>query len=409
MDAETAGALPPSQDKAKVVSLRDKEAARTSGRVARPQARRRRLLALSFVLFVLMPIFLGSAYFTLIQSDRYVAGAGFAVRGVNAGGGLDVLGAFTGLASSGSTTSDSYIVLKYLKSRDLVEKLQADIDLRSFYETPLADPLSRMAEGLSIEEAVDYWSGAISTSFDATSGIITFNVEAFRADDARRIADLVLQHTQELVNQLSENARRDAVAFAQSEVERAEVRLRAAMAELRRFQESEQSFNPAESAKMQGELLAQLNSRLTEVQTRMGVLGKSVKSDAPSMMALQRQAEAIQAQIDKQTEEMTGAANSAGTARDRNALPDLLERFETLNGEKDFAQRAYTSALASLEQARVEAGRRQRYLAVYSAPALPQEAVQPRRLHNVLLLVFIATCLWGIGTLVVYSVRDHLS
>lgn len=407
MNAETAGAVPANQGKTKIVNLRDKEVADRSAAVGRPQARRRRLLALSFILVVVLPVFIGSIYFTLIQSDRYVAGAGFAVRGVNAGGGLDVLGAFTGLASSGSTTSDSYIVLKYLKSRDLVERLQADIDLRALYETPLADPLSRLAADLSIEEAVDYWSGMISTSFDATSGIITFDIEAFRADDARKIADLVLQHTQELVNQLSENARRDAVAFAQSEVERAEVRLRQAMAELRKFQESEQSFNPAESAKMQAELLAQLNGRLAEIQTRMRVLGKSVKPDAPSMVALQRQADAIQAQIDKQTQEMTGSADTSGA--DGSTLPDLLERYETLNGEKDFAQRAYTSALASMEQARVEAGRRQRYLAVYSAPALPQEAIQPRRLHNVLLLVFIVTCLWGIGTLVVYSVRDHLS
>lgn len=407
MTAETAEAVPANPGKTKIVNLRDKELADTSREVVRPQAHRRRLLALSFILVVVLPVFIGSIYFTLIQSDRYVAGAGFAVRGVNAGGGLDMLGAFTGLASSGSTTSDSYIVLKYLKSRDLVERLQADIDLRALYETPLADTLSRLTADLSIEGVVDYWSSMLSTSFDATSGIITFDIEAFQAEDARKLSDLVLRHTQELVNQLSEDARRDAVAFAQSEVTRAEVRLRGAMAELRKFQESEQSFNPAESAKMQAELLGQLKGRLVEVQTRMRALGESVKRDAPSMVALQRQADAIQAQIDKQTDDMTGPAN-AGEAGG-GALPDLLERYETLNGDKEFAQRAYTSSLSSLEQARVEAGRRQRYLAVYSAPALPQDAIRPRRLHNVLLLVFIVSCIWGIGTLIAYSVRDHLS
>lgn len=408
MTVDNAGAMLESQGKAKVVNLRDKESSPKSAGAVRPQARRRRLLGLSFILAVVLPVLIGGIYYALIQSDRYVAGAGFAVRGVTAGGGLDMLGAFTGLASSGSTTSDSYIVLKYLKSRDLIERLQADIDLRTLYETPLADPLSRLSTDVTIEEVVDYWSGIITTSFDATSGIITFDIEAFRAEDAQKIADLVLQNTRELVNELSEHARRDAVAFAQSEVTRAETRLRNAMAELRMFQASEQSFNPAESAKMQTEVLGQLNGRLSEIQTRMSVLGKSVRADAPSMVALQRQADALQAQIEKLNEEMTGSPpNRAGA--DSNAFPDLLERFETLSGEKEFAQRAYTSALASLEQARVEAGRQQRYLAVYSAPALPQEAVRPRRLHNVLMLVFVVACLWGIGTLIVYSVRDHLS
>jgi capsular polysaccharide transport system permease protein len=78
---------------------------------------------------------------------------------MDAGGGMDVLGAFTGLASTGSTTSDSYIVLKYLESRDLLDRLQKDFDLRGNYSAENIDYLSRMEPDLLIEEVIDYWGG----------------------------------------------------------------------------------------------------------------------------------------------------------------------------------------------------------------------------------------------------------
>ena len=101
--------------------------------------------------------------------------AGFAVRGVDTGTGLDGIGSLTGLASAGSTTSDSYIILKYLKSRDIVDRLQTDMELRSAFSAATIDPLSRMRPDQPIEAVVDYWSRMITISFDATSGINYFD------------------------------------------------------------------------------------------------------------------------------------------------------------------------------------------------------------------------------------------
>lgn len=62
------------------------------------------------------------------------------------------------------------------------------------------------------------------------------------------------------------------------------------------------------------------------------------------------------------------------------ALTGQLATYETLEVERNFAQQAYTSALSSLEKARVEADRQERYLAVYSTPAVPQYPLYPRRI-----------------------------
>lgn len=383
------------------------DAVQAASRGMRPREKRRRILAASYMLCVLIPALVGTLYYAFLASDRYVSGAGFAVRGINAGVGGDFLGAVTGLANTGSTTSDSYILLHYLKSRDIVERLQQDLPFRAIYADSGGDFLSRLDSALDIEHVVEYWNKRIHTAFDSTSGIITFEIEAFTPEDAQRLAARVLVHARELVNELSSQARQDSVAYADAEVNRAELRLTTALGALRRFREGENVLDPAGAARIELELIGGLEKQRAEVRARIAALKGSVDADSPSMRNLKRQAEALDKQIKERRSAIgteDGAAGAQGTA-----LTGQLAEYETLEVERNFAQQAYTSALASLEKARVESDRRQRYLAVYSSPAVPQYALYPRRLLNCFLLFSGLSLLWGIAVLVVYSIRDHIS
>ena len=399
----------PNQSKAdapKVVRLSAKpESGKPSATMKEPPSR----LRWSFLLFALVPIFVGAVYFGAFASDRYTSHAGFAVRGVGGGsaGGLDGIGAITGLASTGTTTSDSYIILKYISSRDLLERLQAEVDLKLIYSAESIDPLSRLRPDASIETLTAYWERRVHTSFDATSGIVNFEVQAFSAEDAFKIATLVLQYTDELVNQLSESARRDSVRFAETEVARAEERLRQALQEIRSFRAQEQSINPVASAQLDIELTGELEGQLIDLRARLASIRDSLDENAPPIVSLRRQIEAVEAQLAERAAGIGFSTNAA--SEPRLAMTDQLAIFETLEVEKTFAQEAYQSALTSLEQARAEADRQQRYLAVFSQPALPQEPTYPMRLQSIGVLVVVVLCIWGIATLIIYAVRDHLS
>lgn len=377
----------------------------SAGLSIRSQALRHHFLAGSFVLFVLIPSLLGAFYYSFLASDRYVAGAGFAVRGMDASVSTDILSSFTGLASSGSTMSDSYILLKFLESRDLVEKLERTLPFREIYSTPKADFFSRLDPTLNIELVVEYWERRIHTSFDNASGIIIFEVEGFTPEDAERIAAAVLGFSKDLVNELSVQARRDTVAYAEGEVAHAEVRLIAAQEALRSFREEEKALDPAGAARIQVELIGELEKQLSEINARIAALKGVVADDSPAVRGLIRRAQALEQQISRQKEK-AGTKNEQG--KQGKSLTELLAAYEPLEVEREFAERAYASALTSLETARVEAGRQQRYLAVYSVPALPQHPLYPRRLLNIFLIFVGLAVLWGIGALTVYSVRDHI-
>ncbi|HJL47558.1 MAG TPA: hypothetical protein RMG45_17020, partial [Polyangiaceae bacterium LLY-WYZ-15_(1-7)] len=75
--------------------------------------------------------------------------------------------------------------------------------------------------------------------------------------------------------------------------------------------------------------------------------------------------------------------------------------------EKEFAERAYASAVTSLEMARVEAARQHRYLATISGPSRSDEPSHPNVLWSILTVLVLSFAGLGIGTLLVASVREH--
>ncbi|WP_310619171.1 lipopolysaccharide biosynthesis protein [Flexibacterium corallicola] len=381
----------------------------------RPQQKRRLLLALSFLVFVLIPGLLSAGYFLVLASDRYSSTVGFAVRGMDgSAGGGDFLGALTGLTNIGTTTTDSYILLNYLTSREVVERLIHDISITEKFSRPEIDFLYRVNPDETIEKLVDYWSWMVSTSYDNTSSIIEVEVQAFNPKDAKNIAELILQYSSNLVNKLSKDARKDAVQFAKEELSRAELRLRIIRERMLKFRVTKNSLDPTRNAEVQMNLVAELERELISLRSRISTLRGTIDENSPSMRQLRRQEAALLEQITlkrtslpEETESTRGLFLNE-SSDDSKKLPNLLANYEELIIEQQFAQGAYTAALSGLEQSRIEADRQQRYLAVFQAPSPAQEAEYPRRVVNTLLIFITLLAVWTLGVLIVYSIRDHL-
>ena len=369
-------------------------------------APQRNKLMYSFILCVLLPFILAAIYYTLIATDRYAARAGFSIRGMETSSGIDGIGALTGLASSGSTTSDSYIVLSYLKSRELVEDLDDQLDLKRIFSAADVDLLSRLSKKATVEDFLYYWEKRIQMQFDPASGIVEFEVQSFSPEHAREIAAAVLSRTQLLVNELSASARKDALKFAREEVDLQETRLRDALTAVRDFRASEQSVDPSASAALEIELISSLEAQLIDVNARITALRQTLDENAPSLAALRRNAEALETQI---LERRGAVGNDVLNGSGPSEVTQQLARYEELMVERSLAQQAYASALASLEQARRDADRQQRYLAVHLHPQVAQSAKYPRVMRNLFVLGFALLAGWGIGALLTYSVRDHLT
>ncbi|AXS40347.1 hypothetical protein [Breoghania sp. L-A4] len=369
----------------------------------RPVPRRRSIVKQSFIACVLLPTLIAGIYYAFIAADQYAVEAQFAVRSKESGvSGIEGLTFLTGLTGSSPSASDSYIVTNFIASRDLVGEIDKTLDLRAMFSRPEADWWASVDPEAAIEDLVDYWNTMVSTDFETHSGIVLLEVRAFRPEDAQALADKIISQSEKLVNDMSRRARADAVAEAENEVTHAEIRLRLARKAIAQFRGRELRLDPVATAEAREKILGELEGRLAQLQTELSTL-RSVSPNSPRIASTVFQVEAVQKQINA----VRNRTNIRDTENE-GSLNTQLTAYEEFETEKMFAEKAFISSLASLEQARIEASGQNRYLSVFVQPKTPDIAVYPERMRWVAVVFILAFLTWAIGSLIVAGIRDHM-
>jgi capsular polysaccharide transport system permease protein len=395
----------PADEKNKVVHIVERLREDATKRLSR---KRSFWLPVSLAVSVALPTLLACIYYGLIAADRYVSEARFAIR-TSEQQAADVLGLVTGMPAA-TVVSDSYIVTDFVGSREMVDELERRLPLRDIYSGPLADFLTRLDPEVTIEELVDYWNERVDVFFDPAKNTVTLRVEAFVPEDADRIAREIVDVVDSLVNDLSAQARRDAVQFAASEVSRAELRIRAARDNMIEFRSENRQFDPAATAEASLQIVGSLEAQRSELSSQLAALTGYLSDDAPSVQMLRARIAALEEEIERIQSQMAqgGSTSSAETTAGDDALPGVLAEYQELLLEQQFAETAYTAALGSLERARAEADRQQAYLAIYVHPSVAEDATYPRRLLNILVVLLLSAVAWAVGALAFLSIRDHI-
>jgi capsular polysaccharide transport system permease protein len=369
----------------------------------RVAARHRRpsVAAWSFVVVVALPMVLAAAYYFVVAADQYVAEFRFALRSAAPVRSEPPTWLPAGEALA-PVASDSYIVVQYIRSRAMIDDLGRTIDLREMFSTRRADWPARLHLPASIEELVFYWKRQVDAFFDAGNGTIVVRVRAFTREDALRLAKHVLGLSEQLVNQLSERARQNALRDSEAAVGRAERRLAGALARLRDFRDEKGLIDPNKSANSTVALTDRLRDSLVRAKTEVSVLRQYMRDDAPPVALLEARIRSLEAERRSLEGEVTATAKSGAPALSR-----VMGRYEELETERRFAENAYQHALEALDQSRREAERQQVYLAAFVPPRLPDEALYPRRARSLAIVFLVAFAVWSIGGLGARSVRDH--
>jgi capsular polysaccharide transport system permease protein len=371
--------------------------------VARPPRWRRWLRRLDglFIATVLVPTLLATAYYGLIASDVYVSESRFVVRSPQrpAQGGLGAL--LQGTVFSRSQ-DDTYSVHDFVRSRDALRELDDKLRLRAAYSRPDIDVLGRFP-GLewwddSFEAFHRYYQKQVQISYDSVSSISVLRVSAFSPTDAAKVNQALLEMGERLVNQMNLRSRQDLIEVAEAEVRLAEGRAKAAALALSSFRADRGVFDPDRQGALQLQGVARLRQELLDAEGQLAQV-RQISPNNPQVATLAMRVEQLRAAV--------ASENSRVTGRD-SGLTAKSPAFDRLTLEKVFADRQLGTALAALDSARSEAARKQLYLERLVQPNLPDRAVEPRRLRAVATVLLVGLMLWGVISLVVAGVREHV-
>ncbi len=355
-----------------------------------------------FIVTVLVPTVVATLYFGVIASGVYTSESRFVVRSpqksqVQAAGFLSSFLQSTGIASS---QDDTYLVHDFILSRDALRELDRQLGIRKAYSSHHVDWFSRFPRfGFddSFENFYLYYGDHIEVDYDPASSISTVTVNAFSAEDALKINQMLLEMSERLVNSLNDRSRRDLVQFAEQDVSVAERAAQEASLALLAYRSKEAVYAPDQQAGIQLQGVATIQADLVATEAQLAQL-KKISPQNPQISGLESRAETLRAAIRTEVGKVTDGNGS---------LSVRSSEFERLALQSDFADKQLGAALAELEEARGEARRKQLYLDRLVQPNLPDKAMEPRRFRSVLTVFLVGLILWGVVSLVLAAIREH--
>ncbi|MBV8492303.1 MAG: hypothetical protein JO162_02355 [Alphaproteobacteria bacterium] len=360
-----------------------------------------RSLNIWFWALVGLPTLIAGVYFFAIASDLYSSEVKFIVRGP-AKSSTSAIAAMLG-TSGAPVSEDTFAVHEYITSRDAVRRLEREADLRGLLSRPEGDLVTRFPGVWFWRKDFEhlYWAYQrfVSVESDSSSGVSTLLVKAYRPEDAQRIARALLQFSEELVNELNERARHDAIAAFQREVDATQQQIAQIQTQLTSYRIQQSMLDPKSASAGPIELLAQMNAQQTNARAQLAELAKNSPS-SPQIPLIQTRIASLDKLIAEQRTKITGGNNSVATA---------LTEYERLDVEKLLAEKILASALSSLEAAKLEAQKQQLYLETIAQPNLADYPLYPKRAISFATVVVSCLLAYGIAWLLIASVREHAS
>jgi len=311
-----------------------------------------------FLVFVVVPTLFSVIYFGLIASNIYISESRFIVRaqGKDSSNNLasSISGAMGGsaigtLASSlgglSSSQNDALTAENFITSRDALKQLNQSFDLTKAYSSSDIDRLHRFG-GITI------WDKSQEAFFQ----YYLDNIVNVTHDD------------QSGITTLSVNAFTPDMSY-----------------------DINQKLND-----LSEDLINRLNARARQDMLQF--------AQNEVDLAKQRVEEINQKIYQFRNNELKFSDKSVASANSPNNQVTL---YQQLASEKQFADRNLAAALATMEQARIEAMKKILYIERIAQPSKPDMAMEPKRIRGIITALVLGLFFWGIASMVITGVKEH--
>lgn len=349
---------------------------------------------------VIIPTFLAILYYGFLASDVYVSESKFVVRSPDkpAASGLGVILKSAGFANAGD---EIYAAQSFATSRDALRAINGKTGVfKNAYSRPdisLLDRFNPLGFSGSFEDLFRYFQKKVTLQNDTSTSITTLTVRAYAPQDAHKFNQQLLEMSEATVNRLNARGRQDLIRYAQVELDEAKTRAQSAAVALASYRNRSGIVDPEEQATAQMQMVSKLQDGLIAAKTELAQL-QQYTPENPRIPVVATQIGTIQREIDREMGKVTGS---------RRSLSSSSVEFQRLTLENEFAGKQLAAALASLEQARNEAQRKQAYVERIVQPNLPDDPAEPRRLRGILTTLILGLVAYGILRMLLAGVKEH--
>ncbi|AIA76764.1 chain-length determining protein [Halomonas campaniensis] len=348
--------------------------------------------ALAFVAILLV-----SFYWFVWAEERYVSRATVVLESPQVATPEFSLSSLMGGGSG--NTHDLLLLREHLLSVDMLRLLDEQLDIRQHYNEH-GDIFAKLRDpNVPIEDLHKYYLRRVEIELDEYAGVLNIHVQGYTPEFARDMAALLLEAGENHMNEMGHRLAEEQVRFLEQQMIRLEDRFRDTRNELLEFQNEYGLVSPTSTVESINQVVATLEGDLARLQAQRNALASFQSSQSAELRQVERSITALRDQIVEQRDRLAQATG--------DSLNRVSAEYETLELQAQFAQETYSSALAALENTRLEAARQLKQVSVLQSPLFPEYPTEPNRLYNSSVFAIITIFLAFIFSMIMMIVKDH--
>ena len=350
---------------------------------------------------VILPMVLAAIYYGTFANDRYVSSAQVVVRQDGGNQAAAMPGLATLLTGANPASREETLYLReYIGSMDMMLLLEERLHWVEQYAAQRSDMFFWLDKDAQREDLHKYYQRMVSANYDETTGLLRVEVQAFTPDLSVKMLRTILEASEHFVNEVSHSIAREQMTFAKSELATARVQYADRKAELIDFQNANKVLDGANTAQSRATIIADLEGQYTKEQAVMTEMQFKLRADSPQVKQQKQRVNAIAQQLAKEKRLLVSST-------DGSQLNVVASAFQQLTLDAGIAEASYKTAVAALDNARIEASKKIRTLVTVVSPNTPQQALYPERLYNLATILLGLLMLYGITRFILASIEDH--
>ncbi|OWU76281.1 capsule biosynthesis protein [Phaeobacter sp. 22II1-1F12B] len=392
---------PPPSTEMSPAERREREITQIQRDIMRRRRRKLMLLMTRLAFFVMLPTAIAGYYFYVVATPMYATKSEFLILQADNLGGSGLGGLLTG--TQFATSQDSIATQSYLQSKDAMLRLDQDVGFKSHFSQDWIDPIQRLTDDPTNEEAYAVYKKNVQIGYDPTEGIIRMEVIAADPEIARDYSDHLISYAEQRINNLSQQKRADQMRDAMQGFEVAQAERRNAQEALVQLQQRGAILDP--EGVIAG-LRSQINNmeiQLQEKELQLAALMDNERPNQARVDGVQGDIDRIQNLLDDLNEKMVDASKG------ENSLAQMSVRIQMAQADLATRDLMLQSALQQVEQTRMEANRQVRYLTTSVLPVASQEASYPRRFENTILAFLVFSGIYLMFSLTASILREQVT
>ncbi len=368
--------------------------------IARRRRRNSLMLLVRLMLFVILPGLAVGYYFYRIATPMYATKSAFVIQ-QNEMQATGVGALFRG--TQFATTQDAITVQAYLQSRDAMLRLDKDLGYKSHFSQPWIDPIQRLPENGSNEDAFRIYQRNVKIGYDPSEGIINMEVIAADPKVSQKFAEALIRYAEEQVDKLSQRLREDQMKGARDSFVDAEKKVDDAQSKVLELQEKLGVLDPTVESNVVMQQVSTFEVQLRKKDLELQALLDNPEPNQARVEGVKSDVERLRATIADLRSQLT--KGSSGSA----SLASVTGQLRIAEADLETRQGLLSQAMTQLETARIEANRQVRYLSVGVSPVAPDEPTYPRKFENTLLAFLVFGGIYLMLSLTASILREQVS